>query len=105
MFDTGRIDAAAVGQNPAFLLGVKRDLVAVVYRLLLLGFVIRQAVDELAAFEGLGNDLGGIIRLHFLVLNPHGLNGNHRRLGAKTVAAGGTDFHLIRNLLAFDLVI
>jgi hypothetical protein len=47
--------------------------------------------------------LGRIVRFHFLVLNPHGLNGNHRRLGAKTVTAGGTDFHLVRKLLALDL--
>jgi hypothetical protein len=91
VFDAGGIDTAAVGQHPALLFGIKRDLVAVKYRLQGLGLAIGQAVDELAAFHGLSDDLGRIVRFHFLVLNPHGLNGNHRRLGAKTVTAGGTD--------------
>jgi hypothetical protein len=103
VLDIGGIDTAAVGQYPALLFGIKGDLVAVKYRLKGFGLAIGQAIDELVAFQSQSDDLSCIVRFHFLVLNPHGLNGNHRCLGTKTVAAGGTDFHLARELLALDL--
>jgi len=70
MFDIGGIDAAAVGQHAAHLFGVKGDLVTVKYRLQGPGLAVGQAVDKLAAFEGLSDDLGCIVRFHLLVLNP-----------------------------------
>ena len=94
MLDVGGIDASAVGQDPALLFGIKRDLVAVKYRLESFRGAIGQPVDQLIIFQCLADDIAGIIGFHFLILNPQGLNGDDRGFGAKPVAAGSPDFNL-----------
>ena len=105
MLDFGGIDAAAVCQNPAFLLGIKGNLVAVKNRLEGFRHAIGQSVDQLVLFQGLADNINGVIGLHFLILNAHGLDGDHRRLGTEPVAAGGTNFNLLREALALDLIV
>ena len=102
LFDARWIDAPAVCQHPALLSGVKGDLIAIKYRLERFGLMVSQAVDELVALQCLRDDFGGIVRLHFLVLNPHGLNCYPGCLGTKAMAACSADFHLIYKILAFD---
>jgi len=105
MLDVGGIDPAAVGQYPAFLFGIERDLVAVKYRLESFGGAVGQPVYQLIFFQCLYDDITGIIRFHFLILNPHGFNGDDRGFGAKPVAAGGPDFNLFRKPLALYFIV
>jgi hypothetical protein len=105
MFDFGGVDPTAVRQDPALLLGIKRDLVAMKNRLEGFGHPIGQPVDQLVLFQGQADNVGGIVGRHFLILNTHRLNGDHRRFGAEAVTAGGANFDLTRETPGFDFVV
>ena len=105
MFNSGGIDAAAIGQDPLHLLLIKRDLIPVEDRLLGPEIPVGQTIQQLISFDGQGDDFGRILGGHFLILNSQGFNGHDRRLGAKAMAAGGPNIHLTGKPLPFNLLL
>src|SRR5450756_595212 len=90
--DVRRVDRAAVAQHHALLPGEERD-VRLPQTRAAVGAVVGQTRDDLAADDGLGDDIGDIARLDHLVEDTLRVDDHDRTASAESVTARRPDGH------------
>jgi len=101
MLDLGGINPSAPRQYSFYLFFVEGNLIEIKNRLKSAGVPIGQSVDQAVVFECVRNNNNCVLGADFLILDPHGIDGDNRSLGTKSVATRPPHFNLAGKPLAF----